>query len=320
MMLHVAHCIKSIHNNSTKAVLALESFYKWALTGTPLQNHIGELYSVVRFLQVTPYVCYFCEDCNCTGLDFSFSDACPQCSHQPASHFLWWKKYIEEPSWSYDDEGRDAMVWLKHKILKSLLLRRTKKERAVDLALPTKTVTVRKDSLDDREYDYYKTLCRRSQAQLDMYAISLEADRPYRVMYSRKELASGNKEARDVEQSCDWCHDAVQDLELCGINCVQLVGSISIATRDAALKRFTEDANCKKLLMSLKAGGVALNLTVASHVFLMDPWWNPAVEQQAQDRVHRIGQYKPVKTIGGSSEALGKLTNEDLMSLLYHHF
>ncbi|WMV38999.1 hypothetical protein MTR67_032384 [Solanum verrucosum] len=86
-------------------------------------------------------------------------------------------------------------------------------------------------------------------------------------------------------------------LNLCGINCVQLVGSMSIAARDAALKRFTEDANCKILLMSLKAGGVAVNLTVASHVFIMDPWWNPAVEQQAQDRVHRIGQYKPVKIV-----------------------
>ncbi|CAM6005101.1 unnamed protein product [Sphagnum balticum] len=48
-------------------------------------------------------------------------------------------------------------------------------------------------------------------------------------------------------------------------------------------------------LMSLKAGGVALNLTVASHVFLMDPWWNPALEQQAQDRIHFLGQYKPMK-------------------------
>ncbi|KAK6784951.1 hypothetical protein RDI58_018406 [Solanum bulbocastanum] len=84
--------------------------------------------------------------------------------------------------------------------------------------------------------------------------------------------------------------DLIQySLNLCGINCVQLVGSRSIAARDAALKRFTEDSNCKILLMSLKAGGVALNLTVASHVFLMDPWWNPAVEQQAQDRIHRIG-------------------------------
>ncbi|KAH0657173.1 hypothetical protein KY285_032055 [Solanum tuberosum] len=421
-----AHNIKSIHSNTTQAVLALESFYKWALTGTPLQNRMGELYSFVRFLQVTPYACYFCEDCNCSGLDFSSYDVCSQCSHQPERHFLWWKNYIEKPLKAYENEGRDAMVWLKYKILKSLMLRRTKKERAVDLALPTKTVTVRKDYLDEREYDYYKTLHDRSRAQFEIYAqighlmnnfgqilgmitpLRQAADHPYLVMYSRKELASGNKEAGDVEQSCVLCQDAVEDpvvtccrhmfcracmiylaedvwetpcpsctkpltfdfsgnkdkgdssskptvkgfrsssilnkiqldkfktstkiealkeeisdmferdgsakgivfsqftsfldliqysLNLCGINCVQLVGSMSIAARDAALKRITEDSNCKILLMSLKAGGVALNLTVASHVFLMDPWWNPAVEQQAQDRVHRIGQYKPVKIV-----------------------
>ncbi|XP_049414327.1 ATP-dependent helicase rhp16-like [Solanum stenotomum] len=476
IILDEAHNIKSIHSNTTQAVLALESFYKWALTGTPLQNRMGELYSFVRFLQVTPYACYFCEDCNCSGLDFSSYDVCSQCSHQPERHFLWWKNYIEKPLKAYENEGRDALVWLKYKILKSLMLRRTKKERAVDLALPTKTVTVRKDSLDEREYDYYKTLHNRSLAQFEIYAqighlmnnfgqilgmitpLWQAANHPYLVMYSRKELASDNKEAGDVEQSCVLCQDAVEDpvvtccrhvfcracmiylaedvretpcpsctkpltfdfsgnkdkgdssskptvkefrsssilnkiqldkfktstkiealkeeisdmferdgsakgivfsqftsfldlikysLNLCGINCVQLVGSMSIAARDAALKRFTEDSNCKILLMSLKAGGVALNLTVASHVFIMDPWWNPAVEQQAQDRVHRIGQYKPVKivrfvmentieerilelqekkkllfegTIGGSSEALGKLTTEDLISLFYYHF
>ncbi|XP_069143572.1 ATP-dependent helicase rhp16-like [Solanum lycopersicum] len=421
IILDEAHCIKSVHSNFTNAVLALESFYKWALTGTPLQNRIGELYSLVRFLQVPPYACYFCEDCNCTGLYFSFYDACPQCSHQPASHFLWWKKYIEEPTWLFDDEGRDAMVWYNHKILKSLLLRRTKKERAVDLALPTKTVIVRKDSLDDRENDYYKTLCRRSQEQLDIFVqdgtminknchifaiitrLRQAVDHPYIVMYSRKELASGNEEAGDVEQLCHLCHDAVEDpvvtccrhmfcracmiyladgvmekpchsctkpltFDFTGnkdkgvssskptvkgfrsssiLNKIQLdkfrtstkiealkeeisnmferdcsakgivfsqftafldliqytlnvrhkVGSMSIAARDAALKRFTEDGNCKILLMSLKTGGVALNLTVASHVFIMDPWWNPAVQQQAQDRVHRIGQYKPVMIV-----------------------
>uniref|UniRef100_A0A6N2MFW8 Helicase C-terminal domain-containing protein n=1 Tax=Salix viminalis TaxID=40686 RepID=A0A6N2MFW8_SALVM len=63
------------------------------------------------------------------------------------------------------------------------------------------------------------------------------------------------------------------------------------------IKRFAEDSDCKIFLMSLKAGGVALNLTVASHVFLMDPWWNPAVERQAQDRIHRIGQYKPIRIV-----------------------
>ncbi|GAQ92623.1 hypothetical protein KFL_010740030 [Klebsormidium nitens] len=61
------------------------------------------------------------------------------------------------------------------------------------------------------------------------------------------------------------------------------------------IQDFTNDPDVKVFLMSLKAGGVALNLTVASSVFLMDPWWNPAVEQQAQDRIHRLGQYKPIQ-------------------------
>ncbi|XP_015159086.1 ATP-dependent helicase rhp16-like [Solanum tuberosum] len=370
-------------------------------------------------------------------INFFFSDVCPQCSHQPARHFLWWKKYIEKPLKSYDNEGTDALVWLKYKILKSLLLRRTKKERAVDLALPTKTAIVRKDSLYDREYDYYKTLYNRSRAQFDIYvqlgiltnyfghilaiitrlrqvtccrhvfckacAIYLsESVRKTPCPSCTKPLTfdfTGNKDKGDssskptvkgfrsssilniiqldkfktstkIEALREEISDMVErdgsakgivfshftsflDLIqyslnlLTGINCVQLVGSMSIATRDAAIKRFTEDANCKILLMSLKAGGVALNLTVASHVFLTDPWWNPTVEQQAQDRIHRIGQYKPVKivrfvmentieerilelqekkkllfegTVGGSSEALGKLTTEDLKSLFYHHF
>eukprot|EP00246_Nothoceros_aenigmaticus_P001545 TRINITY_DN12040_c0_g1_i1.p1 TRINITY_DN12040_c0_g1~~TRINITY_DN12040_c0_g1_i1.p1 ORF type:complete len:161 (+),score=41.84 TRINITY_DN12040_c0_g1_i1:451-933(+) len=130
--------------------------------------------------------------------------------------------------------------------------------------------------------------------------------------------------------------------EKSGISFVKLDGSMSMASRDHMIDRFTNVPECKVFLMSLKAGGVALNLTVASHVFLMDPWWNPAVEQQAQDRIHRLGQYKPIRvtrfvientieerilklqekkqlvfegTIGGSAEALGKLTAEDLQFL-----
>ncbi|KAF3647947.1 putative transcription factor bHLH84-like [Capsicum annuum] len=131
-------------------------------------------------------------------------------------------------------------------------------------------------------------------------------------------------------------------LQKSGVSCVQLDGSMTMAARDSAITRFTNDPDCRIFLMSLKAGGVALNLTVASQVFLMDPWWNPAVERQAQDRIHRIGQYKPIRivrfvientieerilklqekkelvfegTVGGSSEALGKLTEADLKFL-----
>jgi SNF2 family DNA or RNA helicase len=67
-------------------------------------------------------------------------------------------------------------------------------------------------------------------------------------------------------------------------------------TRDRAarVKRFEADAGCGVFLISLKAGGLGLNLTAAEYVFLLDPWWNPAVEAQAVDRAHRIGQARPV--------------------------
>ena len=76
---------------------------------------------------------------------------------------------------------------------------------------------------------------------------------------------------------------------------VRLDGAMSAEQRQAALHKFREDPKVKVLLLSLRAGGVGLNLTAAQHVFLMDPWWNPAVEEQAIDRVHRIGQLHPVK-------------------------
>jgi SNF2 family DNA or RNA helicase len=64
--------------------------------------------------------------------------------------------------------------------------------------------------------------------------------------------------------------------------------------RRAAVDRFQNDPDCGLFLVSLKAGGLGLNLTAASYVFLLDPWWNPAVEAQAIDRAHRIGQTQPV--------------------------
>jgi len=116
-------------------------------------------------------------------------------------------------------------------------------------------------------------------------------------------------------------------------------------TRDraAAVEKFRSDPECRLFLISLKAGGLGLNLTEAEVVFLLDPWWNPAVEAQAIDRTHRIGQTRPVFAVrlvskdtveekvldlqrskrdladailGGKSGGLGELTREDLERLL----
>ncbi|PKU74958.1 DNA repair protein RAD5B [Dendrobium catenatum] len=88
-------------------------------------------------------------------------------------------------------------------------------------------------------------------------------------------------------------------LEICfnreGIQFLRFDGQLSQKNRERVLKEFAQSNDKKVLLMSLKAGGVGLNLTAASNVFLMDPWWNPAVEEQAIMRIHRIGQKRQVK-------------------------
>ncbi|CAJ1956296.1 unnamed protein product [Sphenostylis stenocarpa] len=437
IILDEAHYIKSRHCNTAKAVLALESTYKWALSGTPLQNRVGELYSLIRFLQITPYSYYLCKDCDCRILDHS-SKECSVCTHSSVRHFCWWNKYVATPIQSYGngDSGKRAMILLKHKVLKNIVLRRTKIGRAADLALPPRIVSLRKDCLDIKEQDYYESLYNESQAQfnteealgryieantlMNNYAhifdlltrLRQAVDHPYLVVYSQSAASRSAVMISNatVEQICGICHEHVEDLvvtscehsfcraclidyystslgqvscPMCsklltvdltpnkdvgdqakttikgfrsssilnrirlenfqtstkiealreeirfmverdgsakgivfsqftsfldlinyslhklqsGVSCVQLNGSMSLAARGAAIRRFTEDPDCKIFLMSLKAGGVALNLTVASHVFLMDPWWNPAMERQAQDRIHRIGQYKPIRIV-----------------------
>lgn len=84
------------------------------------------------------------------------------------------------------------------------------------------------------------------------------------------------------------------ELKTLNTGIVRIDGKTAAKDRKAAVDRFQTDAETKVFLISLKAGGVGLNLTAADYVFLLDPWWNPAVEAQAIDRAHRIGQTRPV--------------------------
>ncbi|KAK6134781.1 hypothetical protein DH2020_031451 [Rehmannia glutinosa] len=446
----------------------------------------------VRFLQIVPYSYYFCKDCDCRTLDYRylgyaweealFIPCCVVISVQQCKYLNIVYDTVQQNVQAHvaspiqdsgnNGCGREAMLVLKHKILRNILLRRTKKGRAADLALPPRIVTMRRDSLDVVEEDYYTALYNESQAQFNTYIeagtvlnnyahifdlltrLRQAVDHPYLVEYS---LTAMERKGKTVDSSkdekCGLCNEPEEDtvvtscghvfckpclidfgasmgqntcpscskpltvdfttnkdgkeksskttikgfrpssilnriqlddfqtstkidalreeirgmverdgsakgivfsqfssfldlihyaLQKSGVNCVQLDGSMSMGARETAIKRFTEDPNCRIFLMSLKAGGVALNLTVASHVFLMDPWWNPAVERQAQDRIHRIGQFKPIRivrfvientieerilklqekkelvfegTVGGSSEALSKLSEADLRFL-----
>ena len=81
-------------------------------------------------------------------------------------------------------------------------------------------------------------------------------------------------------------------LRAAGIDFTRLDGRTR--RRDEVVRRFQDDDGPPVMLISLRAGGTGLNLTAADHIFLLDPWWNPAVEDQAADRAHRIGQTRPV--------------------------
>ena len=83
-------------------------------------------------------------------------------------------------------------------------------------------------------------------------------------------------------------------LEQQGLSYEYLDGQTTPRARERAVNHFQEDESCRVFLISLKAGGTGLNLTAADYVYLVDPWWNPAVESQAIDRTHRIGQNKHI--------------------------
>lgn len=92
--------------------------------------------------------------------------------------------------------------------------------------------------------------------------------------------------------------DKVEEaLEAAGIRYDRLDGTMKRDDRTRAMDALKYDPACEVLLVSLKAGGVGLNLTAAQRVYLMDPYWNPAVENQAVDRIHRLGQTRPVTTV-----------------------
>merc|ERR1719323_902023 len=86
-------------------------------------------------------------------------------------------------------------------------------------------------------------------------------------------------------------------LKSAGIACIVFRGGMTMQARNDALAAFNADPSLKIILISLKAGGEGLNLQVANHVFMLDPWWNPACELQAIQRAHRIGQTREVRAV-----------------------
>ena len=289
VILDEAQAIKNARTEAAKAARLLKAKYRLALSGTPIENHLGELWSLFEFLN--------------PGMLGA------------ASVFQLSASGARAPN----DETRALLA----RALRPFLLRRTKQQVAKEL--PEKleqTIYCEMDVAQRKQYDELRDYYRASLLeQVDRIGINrakiqiLEAllrlrqtachpalvtggsgDEPSAkldvLMPQLAEVTEEGHKALVFSQFTSFLAIVRRRLDLEGIDYEYLDGKTS--RRDLAVERFQNDPKCKLFLISLKAGGQGLNLTAAEYVFLLDPWWNPAVEAQAIDRAHRIGQARRV--------------------------
>ena len=296
LVLDEAQAVKNAATERAKALRSLDTRWRLGLTGTPIENHIGELWSLFRVIS--------------PGLLGSWGQ--------------FRARYAVPIEKFGDDTRRKALTAL----LRPFVLRRTKADVAPEL--PARTTVVRSVRLSPEEHDLYEQL-RRSTIQ-DLAAAKKDPDRDAssirfvllaaltrlrqlcchpRLVYPNTragsakagylvdllgELREGGHKALVFSQFRSFLELLTPRLRQHGFRVLVLDGTTPAETRAQRIAAFQAGA-ADVFLISLKAGGFGLNLTAADTVIHLDPWWNPAVEDQATARAHRIGQRKPVTAI-----------------------
>jgi len=240
IVLDEAHMIKSRSSQTANAAFALIACHRWCLSGTPLQNRVGEFYSLIRFLRLDPMAHYICrqKDCNCKSLHYRMMNGkCQGCGHGSIQHYSHFNKYVLNPIQrdGYSGDGRRAMFILKDEVLDKCLLRRTKETTAEDMNLPPRLVTIRPVRLHPVEEDFYNALYTQTKTSFDDYDSSgnlrnnyahvfdllmrlrQSVDHPYLVVYSNKDkgAAGGGQSSGPAiangSADCDICHEPPTD-------------------------------------------------------------------------------------------------------------
>ena len=286
VILDEAQAIKNASAQSSKACRLLQGRHRLALSGTPVENHLAELWSIFEFLNP-----------GMLGSRREFAG-------------------LARP------ENQEALYSVSRG-LRPLILRRTKKQVLQELPEKTElTIHVRLDDDERRLYnelrDHYRTRIKErisqegfGRARMHVLEALLRlrqaACHPGLVDPRRASGASSKLDAllEQLSEVLQEGHKVLvfsQFVQLLEILCKRLDSDgytyayLDGRTRDraAVVNRFQNDPDCSLFLISLKVGGLGLNLTAADYVYILDPWWNPAAEAQAIDRAHRIGQTRSV--------------------------
>lgn len=288
MVVDEAQAIKNPDSLLANAVCQCDAEMRLALSGTPVENQLTDLWSIFRFIN--------------PGFLGELSD---------------FRDRYATPIMRGDNE---AALRLRDR-LRPFLLRRRKREVLKDL--PLRTEVVLKCSLSEDERGFYQTLLAGVRGQLGSSAEVmqiLEAILRLRQAACHRGLLPKGQQGEKVsefasakfgvltdklEEALAEGHKVLIFSQWTGL--LDLIEPLlashqwryaridgSTTNRQAVVDSFQSVDGPPILIMSLKAGGVGLNLTAADHVFIMDPWWNPAAEDQAADRAHRIGQTNPV--------------------------
>jgi len=305
-ILDEAQAVKNAATESAKAVRLVHAKHRLALSGTPVQNHLGELWSLFEFLNPGMLGA-------ATAFDARF-DAVRPTTTAPASN--------GDAATDDDDDREDPRVTLA-RALRPFILRRTKEQVASDLPPCTEqTIYCQLDEAQRTLYEelreHYRTnlmstvasqgiarskiqileaLLRLRQAAchpglIDKTRIGDSSAKLDMLVDQLDEILQEGHKALVFSQFTSLLAIVRRRLDAAGTRYAYLDGK----TRDrkTPVDQFQSDPDTKLFLISLKAGGLGLNLTGADYVFLLDPWWNPAVEAQAIDRAHRIGQTRHV--------------------------
>ena len=243
IVLDEAHKIKARTTNTAKCIYDLRSKKKWCLTGTPLQNRVGELYSLVRFLRMDPHAYYFCKvkGCECKSLCWNFGPeqrACRECGHAGPRHYSHFNQTVINPinRYGYVGDGRKGFLTLRNEILLPAQLRRTKAERAADVQLPSLTIDIAVTQMDEVERDFYESLYMLTRAKFDGYVkkgsvlhnyahifellsrLRQACDHPYLVVHSksRATAAAGEDAERGTSAAAEKHAAGAENGEACG--------------------------------------------------------------------------------------------------------